>query len=41
MGFAQAPTNEIVPLPGLGDGVQLVQAGVVPDDVVPNTCNNP
>jgi hypothetical protein len=39
VGFAQAPTNEIVPLPGLGDGVQLLQAGMVPDDVVLNTCN--
>jgi hypothetical protein len=39
VGFAQAPTNELVPLPGLGDGVQLLQAGMVPDDVVLNTCN--
>lgn len=27
--------------PGLGDGIQLLQAGAVPDQVVPNTCNNP
>jgi hypothetical protein len=27
------------PPPGLGDGVQLLQAGQVPDFVVPNTCN--
>jgi hypothetical protein len=27
--------------PGLGDGMQLLLAGVVPDQVVPNTCNNP
>jgi hypothetical protein len=26
---------------GLGDGIQLLQAGTVPDQVVPNTCNNP
>ena len=26
--------------PGLGDGVQLLQAGLVADDVVPNTCND-
>ncbi len=36
-GFAQDPNTA----PGLGDGVQAVQAGVVPDDVVPNTCNDP
>lgn len=27
--------------PGLGDGIQRLQAGLVPDQVVPNTCNNP
>jgi hypothetical protein len=32
--FAQAPDK-----PGLGDGIQALQAGVVPDEVVPNTCN--
>lgn len=26
--------------PGLGDGIQRLQAGLVPDQVVPNTCNN-
>ena len=35
-GFAQAPDGKA----GLGDGVQLLQAGGVPDDVVPNTCND-
>jgi hypothetical protein len=25
--------------PGLGDGIQLLQAGVVPDQIVPNSCN--
>ncbi|MET1000572.1 MAG: hypothetical protein ABWZ15_02070 [Acidimicrobiia bacterium] len=35
-GFAQAPDAR----PGLGDGIQALQAGVVPDDVVPNTCND-
>jgi hypothetical protein len=40
-GFAQAPPNEILPLPGLGDGIQALQAGFAPDEVVPNTCNNP
>ena len=34
-GFAQDPTNR----PGLGDGIQGLQAGQVPDEVVPNTCN--
>jgi hypothetical protein len=34
VGFAQAPD-----LPGLGDGLQTLQAGLVPDAVVPNTCN--
>jgi len=33
--FAQDPTNR----PGLGDGIQALQAGQVPDDVVQNTCN--
>jgi hypothetical protein len=36
-GFAQAPNT---PHPGLGDAIQLFQAGGVPDAVVPNTCNN-
>ena len=26
--------------PGVGDSVQVVQAGDAPDTVVPNTCNN-
>ena len=33
--FAQDPFSP----PGLGDGLQALQAGVVPDGVVPNTCN--
>ena len=41
VGFAQAPPDEFLPRPGLGDGVQALQAGVVPDEVVLNTCNNP
>jgi hypothetical protein len=36
VGFAQAPDGR----PGLGDGVQALQAGLVPDDVVPNSCND-
>jgi hypothetical protein len=39
VGFAQAPPDEFLPLPGLGDGVQALQAGLVPDQVVLNTCN--
>jgi hypothetical protein len=39
VGFAQQEPNDVAPLPGLGDGVQLLQAGEVPDVVVPNTCN--
>jgi hypothetical protein len=35
-GFAQDPMTP----PGLGDGIQALQAGVVPDAVVPNTCND-
>ena len=34
--FAQDPESR----PGLGDGIQVVQAGLVPDFVVPNTCND-
>ena len=37
VGFAQDPNSR----PGIGDGVQLLQAGQVPDGVVPNTCNVP
>lgn len=37
--FAQGEPIEVAPLPGLGDGVQLLQAGQVPDPVVLNTCN--
>ena len=33
--FAQDPVS----LPGLGDSVQAVQAGIVPDEVFPNVCN--
>jgi hypothetical protein len=36
-GFAQDPN---LPPPGLGDGLQALQAGLVPDDIVPNTCND-
>ena len=34
-GFAQDPTNR----PGLGDGIQALSAGQVPDEIVLNTCN--
>lgn len=34
-GFAQGDDGQ----PGLGDGVQVLQAGLVPDSTVPNTCN--
>jgi hypothetical protein len=34
--FAQDPFSP----PGLGDGIQAFQAGQVPDQVVPNTCND-
>jgi hypothetical protein len=27
--------------PGFGDGMQRLQAGAIPDQVAPNTCNNP
>ncbi len=33
--FAQDPNDR----PGLGDGVQAFQAGLIPDEVFPNTCN--
>jgi hypothetical protein len=33
--FAQDPGSP----PGLGDGIQGVQAGLVPDEVVLNACN--
>ena len=36
VGFAQAADGR----PGLGDGVQALHAGLVSDDVVPNTCND-
>ena len=26
--------------PGIGDGIQRLQAGLLPDDFVPNTCND-
>jgi hypothetical protein len=35
-GFAQDPMNR----PGLGDGIQSLQAGQVPNGVVPNTCSS-
>jgi hypothetical protein len=34
--FAQAPDAQA----GLGNGIQALQAGFVPDEVVPNTCND-
>jgi hypothetical protein len=34
-GFAQAPDERR----GLGDGIQQVQAGQIPDDVAVNACN--
>ena len=34
-GFAQAPDGF-----GLGNALQALQAGVVPDEIVPNTCND-
>jgi hypothetical protein len=36
VGFAQAQDDR----PGLGEGVQALQAGLVPDQAVPNTCND-
>jgi hypothetical protein len=36
VGFAQQPDDR----PGLGDGIQALHAGDVPDEVVPNTCND-
>jgi len=36
-GFAQDPN---LPPPGIGDGIQALQAGFVPDELVPNTCND-
>ena len=36
-GFAQAPDTAH---PGLGDGIQNLQAGLVPDEVAVNTCND-
>ena len=35
--FAQDPETA---RPGLGDGVQQFQSGLVPDDVYPNSCND-
>ena len=35
VGFAQDPTTR----PGIGDGIQQLQAGQLPDDVVTNACN--
>jgi hypothetical protein len=37
VGFAQAPGTAH---PGLGDGIQELQAGLVPDEVAVNTCND-
>jgi hypothetical protein len=37
--FAQDPTIPTT-RPGLGDAIQALQAGVAPDDIVPNTCND-
>ncbi|MCD6015113.1 MAG: hypothetical protein K0R88_1197 [Solirubrobacterales bacterium] len=34
--FAQDPSGR----PGLGDTVQAGQAGLIPDAVLPNTCND-
>ena len=34
--FAQAPDGF-----GLGNNIQFLQAGLVPDTLVPNTCNDP
>jgi hypothetical protein len=34
--FAQQPDGS----PGVGDGIQLLQEGLVPDVAVPNTCND-
>ena len=35
-GFAQRPNTVH---PGLGDGIQALQAGAIPDTLIPNTCN--
>ena len=36
VGFAQQPDGQ----PGLGDGINALAAGDVPDEVVPNTCDD-
>jgi hypothetical protein len=38
VGFAQEP--DVPERIGLGDNLQVFQAGVVPDEIVPNTCND-
>ena len=35
-GFAQQTDDR----PGLGDGIALLHAGLVDDEIVPNTCND-
>lgn len=37
VGFAQDPSSR----PGIGDGIQDLQAGLIGQDLVPNTCNTP
>jgi len=39
-GAASAAQSQATGQPGLGAAIQLVQAGQVPDDVLPNTCND-
>ena len=35
-GFAHSPDGQ----PGLGDGIQVLQAGQLPDEVAANNCND-
>jgi hypothetical protein len=39
-GFAQSPPVGSLTLPGIGDGIQALQAGQITDDTALNTCND-
>lgn len=39
-GFGEFVSTEAIEMQGLGEDIQAHQAGLIPDEAIPNTCND-